>query len=251
VYNVTTNQWSQNPIITPSCDFAMTILNDKLFVIGGRYKNDEVIAKIFYLHAGQWKASDEMSTARFDATAVGYNSKLIVAGGTTRVKDKWVRLSTVELLDTTNRWWTCANLPSPHAQLTGVVVKDTLYLLGGRGQDGVSSQVFAASLSTLSTHLKWQHVTDSPWCNSVPVVLYNCLLTVGGKHQKDTTRKTGEVCAFNPDTGIWRRMGELPEVRSRTAVVSVAENKMICIGGAIQQSSPQAFSDTVWIGTFD
>ena len=31
-------------------------------------------------------------------------------------------------------------------------------------------------------------------------------------------------------------------------MASVAENK-ICIGGATEQSSPQAFSDTVWIGT--
>jgi len=66
-----------------------------------------------------------MPTARYNSTAVGYQSKLIVIGGTALVNNEWTTQSTVELLDTTNgHWCTCANLPSP---LTGVVVDDTLW----------------------------------------------------------------------------------------------------------------------------
>ena len=52
----------------------------------------------------QWKYYSEMPTARYDATAVGYHSMLLVVGGGIRnkVESKWVVLSTTELLETTN-----------------------------------------------------------------------------------------------------------------------------------------------------
>ena len=117
VCNLTTNQWSSSPITTPHCWFAMTVLDDKLVIAGGTTKSDEVVKKILVLNTGQWKDYSEMPTARQCATAVGYHSMLIVVGGAIKVEDKWTRLSTAELLDTTNGcWYTCNNLPSPHQQ---------------------------------------------------------------------------------------------------------------------------------------
>ena len=101
VYNLTTNQWSSSPITTPYGDFAMTVLDDKLIVAGGTTKNDEVVKKVLVLNTGQWKDYSEMPTARHSATAVGYHSMLIVVGGSIK-KGKWTRVSTTELLDTTN-----------------------------------------------------------------------------------------------------------------------------------------------------
>ena len=36
-------------------NFAMTILDNKLIIVGGVSKNDEVAKKILFLNAGQWK----------------------------------------------------------------------------------------------------------------------------------------------------------------------------------------------------
>ena len=102
VYNLTTNQWSSSPINTPYCHFAMTVLDDKLVIVGGLTKNVEVVKKVLVLNAGQWKDYSEMPTARCYATAVGYHSMLIVAGGVSNVKGEWIRVSTTELLDTTH-----------------------------------------------------------------------------------------------------------------------------------------------------
>ena len=247
VYNLTTNQWSPSPITTPYSWFAMTTLDDKLVIAGGTTKNGEVVKKVLVLNAGQWKDYSEMPTARCHATAVGYHSMLIVVGGGIMVEGKVTQVSTIELLDTTNGcWYTCNNLPSPHQQLKVAIMNNKLYLLGGGDKDfKLSPQMFVASLDTLSTHqLNWQSAPNTPWCASSPVVLYNkFLLTVGGRQQS----RTSEVNIFNPSTGQWKHLTNIPAARSGPAVVGVADN-IIVIGGTTNNNE---FSNTVWIGVFE
>ena len=247
VYNLTTNQWSSSPITIPHSLFAMTVLDDKLVIAGGLAKNGEVVKKVLVLNTGQWKDYSEMPTARYCATAVGYHSMLIVIGGGIKLKGKLTRLSTTEILDTTNGcWYTSNNLPSPHQQMMAVIMNDKLYLLGGADEDlEPSPQVFVASLDNLSTHqLNWHSAPNTPLCHSAPVVLYNkFLLTVGGRLQ----RCTSEVNVFNSSTGRWKHLTNIPAARSAPAVVGVADN-IIVIGGV---TSDDKSSKTVWIGMFE
>ena len=247
IYNLTTNQWSSSPITTPHSWFAMTILDDKLVIAGGITKNDEVVKKVLVLNTGQWKDYSEMPIARYTASAVGYHSMLIVAGGGIKVEGKWTIVSTTELLDTTNGcWYTCNNLPSPYQLMKAVIMNDKLYLLGGFIEDGKpSTQVFFAALENLSTHqLNWQSAPDTPWCRSAPVVLYNkFLLAVGGRQQS----RTSEVNVFNSSTGQWKHLTNIPAARSVPAVVCVANNIMV-IGGV---NINRKYSNTVWIGMFE
>ena len=247
IYNLTTNQWSSSPITTPHSWFAMTILDDKLVIAGGITKNDEVVKKVLVLNTGQWKDYSEMPTARYTASAVGYHSMLIVAGGGIKVEGKWTIVSTTELLDTTNGcWYTCNNFPSPYQLMKAVIMNDKLYLLGGFIEDGKpSTQVFFAALDNLSTHqLNWQSAPDTPWCRSGAVVLYNkFLLAVGGRQQS----RTSEVNVFNSSTGQWKHLTNIPAARSVPAVVGVANNIMV-IGGV---NINRKYSNTVWIGMFE
>ena len=250
VYDLTANQWSPSPITTPYCHFAMTVQDDKLVTAGGATKNDEIVKKVLVLNAGQWKDYSEMPTARSCATAVGYHSMLIVVGGQMKEEGKWTRISTTELLDTTNGcWYTCNNLPSPHQQMKAAIMNDKLYLLGGYTSYNKdfkpSPQVFVASLDTLSTHqLNWQSAPNTPWCCSTPVVLYNkFLLTVGGQQSR-----TSEVCIFNPSTGQWKHLTDIPAARSTPAVVGVADNILV-IGGT--SNNQNEYSDKMWIGVFE
>ena len=161
---------------------------------------------------------------------------------------KWARISTTELLDTTNGCWhTCNNLPSPHQQMKAAIMNDKLYLLGGNDKDGSTQQVFVASLDTLSTHqLNWQSAPDAPWCVSTPVCLYNkFLLTIGGVKKISTIT---EVYFYNSSTDDqWKHLTNIPSGRGYPAVVNVAENILI-IGGLTNDNE---FSNTVWIGVFE
>ena len=249
VYNLTTNQWSPSPITTSYCHFAMTVLDDKLVIVGGETKNEEIVKKVLVRNVGQWKDYSEMPTARHSATAVGYHSMLIVVGGRSKVEGELAVVSTAELLDTTNGcWYTCNNLPSPHQQLRAAILNDKLYLLGGADEDvELSLQVFFASLDNLSTHqLNWQLAPNTPWCASTPVVLYNQLLAVGGK-QINQINRTSEVYIFNPSTGHWKHLTNIPAARGYPAVVGVANNILV-IGGIINDHQ---FSNTVWISVIE
>ena len=247
VYNLTTNQWSSSPITTPYRWFAMTVLDNKLVIAGGKAKNNEVVKKVLVLNAGQWKDYSEMPTARACATAVGYHSMLIVVGGVIMVEGEWTVLSTTELLDTTNGcWYTCNNLPSPHQLMKAAIMNDKLYLLGGADKDRkLSPQVFVASLDILSTHqLNWQSAPNTPWCCSAPVVLYNkFLLTVGGWQQSITS----EVHILNPSTGQWKHLTNIPAARAALVVVGVADDILV-IGGVTNENK---YSNTMWIGVFE
>ena len=248
VYNLTTNQWSSSPITTPYCWFAMTVLDDKLVTAGGATKNGEVVKKVLVLNAGQWKDYSEIPTARYSATAVGHHSMLIVVGGAIKVSGKWIPVSTTELLDTTNRcWYACNNLPSPCQQMKAAITNGKVYLLGGVDKDNkLSPQVFVASLDTLSTHqLYWQSAPNTPCCTSAAVVLYNkFLLTVGGWRQQS---RTSEVCIFNPSTGQWKHLTNIPAARNGPAGVGVAKNILVIEG----KTNKAEKSNTVWIGLLE
>ena len=192
-----------------------------------------------------------MPTARACATAVGYHSMLIVVGGIIKLEGKWTVLSTTELLDTNNGcWYTCNNLPLPraHKQMKAAIMNDELYLLGGFDKDRKpSSQVFVASLDTLSTcQLNWQSAPNTPWCGSTPVVLCNkFLLTVGVRQQQS---RTSEVYIFNPSTGQWKHLTNILSARSGPVVVGVADNNILVIGGGTNKAES---SNVLWSGVLD
>ena len=56
------------------------------------------------------------------------------------------------------------------------------------------------------------------------------LPTVGGRNKFSKQIKTNEIFAFDKNS-LWVPIANLPAGRSRAAVVAVATNKIICIGG--------------------
>ena len=251
VYNLSANQWITPPITTPYRWFAMTVLDNKLIAAGGVTPDDDVTNKVLVLEDEKWKDHSEMPTARSCATAVGYQAMLIVIGGKAEIEGKVATVPHTELLDTANGcWYTCDNLPVPHYQLKAAVVNGALYLLGGFTiTNKASSQVFTASLETLPVHqLKWQSIVDTPCLCQTPTVLANkYLLLVGGRYANDLT---GEVHVFNPLTGSWEIITNLPEATSGPAAVGVAEKEFIVLGGIID-SKKKLYSSNVWIGKFE
>ena len=127
--------------------------------------------------------------------------------------------------------------------MKAVIMNDKLYLLGGFAEDvQPSPQVLVASLDTLSTHqLNWQSAPNTSWCCSAPVILYNkFLLTVGGWQQTFAF----EVYIFNPSTGQWKHLTNIPEARSGPVVVVVDDSNILVIGGMNDEAE---YSTTVWI----
>ena len=150
IYHPDTHKWD-DAIDTPHAFFAMTVLVDKLIIVGGLVRRSSMITnKLLTLRSGKWKDYSQMPTARGCASAVSYQSKMIVMGG--RLLNQ--ALSTTELLDsTTGQWFTCDDFPQPLFIIRSVIVGDMLYTLGGGTADGNSSKaVYAAPLDALFSH---------------------------------------------------------------------------------------------------
>ena len=247
-YDPINNSWSSS-INTPYCLFAMTTLNDKLLIAGGRDKSHKRINQILTMDAGQLKNYTKMITARSHATAIGHQGMLIITGG---MDDKGKRLSSTELFDSGNgQWYVSNDLLQPHYLLQSVIVDNILYLLGGANKDGDSPAVFTAPLNTLSRHqLKWNTLQDTPWCDFAPVSIYDThLLIVGGKKKiGDKYTRTSDVYKLNKVSHSWEAIGHIPSARSRSATVSTADNRVIVIGG---RNDKGEYTNTVWIGSCD
>ena len=167
-YDPVNNSWS-SPINTPYKFFAMTTLNNRLIIAGGKDKHYKRTNQILTLDSTELINYTKMIIARSWATAAGHQGMLIITGGE---DDMDKMLSSTELYDTNNgQWYKCDDLPQPHYLLQSVIVDDILYLLGGINEDGDNSPTpFTAPLDTLSRHqLKWSTNQDTPWCRSAPV----------------------------------------------------------------------------------
>jgi len=247
VYIPASNLW--NPSInTPCCNFAMATLNNHLIIAGGRDRGQKVTNRVFMLKGNQVKKYPRMNTARCDATAVSEKRILVIAGGE---DDQNQTLSTTELFDSiTGHWYTTSDLPLPYSELKSVVVGNTIFMLGGYKQDGsYSPTVLIASLDTLSSppSLIWKYQQNTPWCRSAPVNIHGGeILTVGGVKKTGTCYvRSCNIHIFNKVSRSWDITGQIPSARQALAAVSIADNKIILIGG---KDDKDQHTNTVWIG---
>lgn len=244
IYTPAINSWSNVPITTPCFWFGMTILNNRLIVVGGKIKTWRAINSIFSVERNQVIEYARMITPRSCATATGYQGMLIIIGG---VDDRARRLASTELFDSTTRQsYTTDDLPRPYYWLTSVIVGNTLYLLGGISDSKASSAAFTASLDNLHTHqLKWNPHPDTPQCMPAAVSIQGRIITIGGTERKGN-ECTSDIYVFNNAVHNWEITGQYPSAIEKAAVVTVADDKIIVVGGTDKKGY---LTNAVWIGT--
>lgn len=243
-YNVTTNSWGSQ-IDTPYCYFSMACFEDNLIIVGGEDQRNVVSNRVLKLNCNNMLTDyiDRFTIARSHTTAVGYNSFLIIVGGTGEKKKsgEGKRLASTEVYSSvTKKWRNCSNIPKALFCLKPVIADGKLYLLGGQDQYGTFPKVFYAQLGTLK--LEWQEFQGTICHDSAPVFLCTYLLTLGGS--KEDIPST-DIAFLNRSNGCWEVIGYIPSARIAPAVVCV-HNRVALIGG---QDEKGQLTNTVWIGT--
>ena len=247
-YDPVSNSWT-SPIHTSYCFFAITALNDNLLIAGGQDKGYTRTNQIVIVHDGQLKLYTKMATAISSATAAGHQGMLIITGGW---DNEGKILSSTQLYDSNNgQWYTCSDLPQPHHSLRSVIVDNILYLLGGINDvHKPSLAVFATLLDNLSKHqLKWSTHQGTPWYRTTPVIVNSAhLLIVGGSKKigANDYQSVSDVHVLNKVSHKWKCVESIPLERSSPAAISIADNKIVVIGG---RDNNREATNTVWIGS--
>ena len=252
-YDTERNQWNSLPRYT-TMYFAMTALDGKLLVVGGRHPTNTQTTRAI----GKWNWDVQQWTYRLEtlpttgrdaATAITHDNKyLIVAGGR---GDAYESLSRVDILDMHNSQclsYSGAPLPQPAHKMTAAVLGNTLVLLGGSGDDNeFLNKIFSVKLDDLITEAVsphgsellaslWQNVPNTPVVSATVLAVNGALLAVGGSRPiaSDSNSRWSAACVhmFKPSIRMWVEAGQLQVDRWRCACAVLPSGEIFIAGGA-------------------
>ena len=244
-YDISSGKWAKLPPYRARC-FAMTVINNQLVLVGGR--EDDHFSEVL----GVWRAESkewthtypDMSTARFWCSAVIYNEWLVVAGG---CGDCPVRLSSVEVMNTvTKQWHAAPPTPTPWTEMKTAIVGDTCYFMGGFTGIGLATTattvVYSVSLPALISQLHsqgsgkigrqhqiWKEIPGLLTTRSTPLSISGSLLAVVGRNKG--SKAATAIYLYQPDTGEWVKVGDLPTPRYRCTCAMITDREMLVAGG--------------------
>ena len=262
-YDSSSKKWSELPKC-PNYGFSLALVSGLLTAIGGKMSNKEVTNSLLSLSNNNWiEHFPPMPTKRWLTIVVCSVRYLLVAGGS----EGYVKLSTVEVMDTdTLQWSTASSLPHPLSETTATLCRDQVYLLGGIDQSAKQSKsVFACSLAALlqscrpqfpgadqktllsaSESKVWHKLPESPYCLSTCTSLHGQLLAVGGCELLGTfVRKTTMIHMYNTTTNKWEIISHMITPRYRCQVAVFPRNELMVVGGR----TPDGLNNSVEIAT--
>ena len=128
-------------------------------------------------------------------------------------------------------------MPQPRGAATAAVVGDTVYIAGGVGANGLAKEMMAYQVSTD----RWSTLPGPPTPREhLGGAGYGGLVyTVGGRlGGVDSNQVAFE--AFDPKTGQWRKLPDLPTRRGGLSAAATANGWVVAVGGEAAQTFPEA-----------
>jgi len=134
-------QWTAAaPMPVPRNHFGATVVNDKIYAIGGEHGRDETNSNLRDVHVydpatDRWAAAARLPKpmSHFHPSTVAVNGRILIAGGVTNgrapLSDVW------EYNPLTNRWLAAAQLPAPRKAPVMALIGNVLYVIGGSPGD--------------------------------------------------------------------------------------------------------------------
>lgn len=235
-FDAHSGKWQKLPPYK-AIDFAMAVLNDTLVLVAG-WKNGGTSKEL-----GVWNAQQkawtnpypDMHIARSCCSAVVYKEWLVVAGGW---DDGRSALSSVEVMNTDSKeWYTGPTTPVPWNRMKTVTVGDMCYFMGGYVKQGAYVNVYSLYLPALALQLAtkgsrercrqiWREFYGLNFIESSPLSVGESLLAVGGKISGIAT---SAIHLYQPDTGKWVKVGDLPTPRYNCTCAMISEREILVV----------------------
>ncbi len=235
-YNILSCQWHTLPPYSTKL-FAMTTINNKLVVVGGRNRDDSDSSEL-----GEWQPDSNQWTHPFPPmptphclpSATSYKHWLVVAGGCHRVRLH----ASVEILDVSNmQWSTGPSTPTPWVAMKSTTIADTWYFMGGECKYLLqnSPDVYSVSLEALVSNSSsdssniWNKLPSLNCTRSCPLNIGGSLLAVGG-WAMNSKKSVSTIQRYVPETNTWVQAGQLPHAVHECTCIKTSD-KVHVMGG--------------------
>ena len=241
IYDISTGKWATLPPYR-AWGFAMTAINNQLVLVGGRkYGYCTKLVGVRDADSKQWTHPyPEMHTARSSCSAVVHNKWLVVAGG---MPSDGAILSSIEVMNIKCKQWhagprTCI----PWFMMKTAIVDDKCFFMSGYTGEklssaAVTSNVYSVSLLYLVSSIQrdgwwgWKEISGLQSTHFTPLSISGSLLAVGGV-DKDRKVVTA-IHLYQPDTGEWVKVEDLPIPRYNCTCVLLKPNREILVFGGV------------------
>ena len=214
-----------NGLAVPRDDFGTAVVGDDIWALGGmtgERGNRLLSIEVLDTATGTWSTSDiemPVGVASFETVAIG--PRIYAFGGFDAASQA---MDFAAVLDTRSGEW--RDLPAlPHARYahTATLYDGKVYVIGGRDLDGEIDDVDvfdprSETWQTLDTPMPKRRARDSHKTVATP----QGLVVAGGQSDFEDSAL---VDLFDPATGRWRALPDLPEPMSRSGL-ALADGKL-------------------------
>ncbi len=206
---------------TPRCAMASAVLDNKIYVIGGRGPQGYLLTvEIYDPLKDRWRRSRSCNEYRINATACVANGKIYLFGG---YNSRLGYLSSMEVYDPAiDRWESKRPMSVARGFLSSAVVEDKIYVIGGgnpQSIDVVEEYDLYNDQWTLVAPMSMKR-------NSFSAEVYNNEIYVFG----GCCNYLNAVEKFNPKSNLWTERASLPTARGYTASGLVGESIYVLSG---------------------
>jgi N-acetylneuraminic acid mutarotase len=217
-------QWRSLPDApTPRLMTAWTVLDDKIWIVGG-LRDGVALSTVesYDPRAGTWQPQPPLPIPLHHAAAATYHGEVVVLGG---ASSDLTQASTKVFALRGGKWVELPNLTHARAALAAAVVGDKLVAVGGQnakqlvGQTEVfdgSSWHDAADMPTPREHLA--AVSDGTY-----------VYAVGGRFLS-ADKNSAAFERFDPQSGSWTKLVDMPTPRGSYGAAFI-DGRILAVGG--------------------
>ena len=229
---------SMPPAPTARTEASVTIVKDKIFVIGGfTPKGISGKVEMLNLSTGKWSKRASLPYPLHHLTASTVNEKIYAIGGFKT--GFWTPVAhTFEYDLTQDKWTKKRPMPTPRGALASVVVNSKIHLIGG------ANKPFFRLVNT-SAHELYDPATNS-WKTLSPLPtprdhlgiaeMNGIIYVIGGRIDVDYKHNLSHNEAYNTKTKKWSRKSDLPTARSGITTQTF-KGRVFVIGGESEKKT--------------
>lgn len=239
IYEPAANRWVVAPSLNKPRKLPATVVakDGGAVVIGGLNPDDQPFSsvKIFSAETRTWTDMPLMTVARGEPLAATLSDGRIFVMSRTAYESETSTRTSIEIYDPrAGRWTALPNHDGPSFSDLLPLTDGRLLAIGSAFEISIWLEIFDPATN------RWigveppspQDIQDQDWRPQFAALPNGGILAFGGERQSELGEGvTGLTKRFEPSTKRWRQVDTMPTPRSGTASATLADGRVVVVGG--------------------